>query len=74
MGVDNVAKDLEAAAEQVEGIDVETRARFEKFIISILDMRILPLCPLMRLCSMIDRSNMGLFPLYRRSVGTVPDG
>ena len=51
MGVDNVAKDLEAAAEQVEGIDVETRARFEKFIISILDMRILPLCPLMRLAA-----------------------
>ncbi|KAH8173617.1 major facilitator superfamily protein [Sarocladium implicatum] len=59
MAMDNVAKGLEAAADQVEGIDTETRNRLEKSINRKFDLRILPLCTLMHLCSMIDRSNMG---------------
>jgi hypothetical protein len=56
----NVAKGIEAAADQVDAIDSETRARLDKSITRKFDMRVLPLCTLMHLCSMIDRSNMGM--------------
>jgi hypothetical protein len=55
----NVAKGLEAATEQVESYDEETRLRLSKAITRKFDLRIMPLCTMMQFCSIIDRSNMG---------------
>ena len=56
---ENVAKGLEAATEQHDAYDEETRKRLSRSITRKFDLRIMPVCTLMHFCSIIDRSNMG---------------
>lgn len=52
-------KATEEAVEHVQGMPAEQRIELDRRLRRKFDLRVLPFCTLMHLCSMIDRANMG---------------